>query len=1220
MKPTVKLLVVSSVVAVFSAITPWLNLIHAQTPTLGFFTRNPWPAPFNYPCHTNTGNDPEFHPLRPYPGNPCDVLIPAKVPEAPDDPNKVYLSFHCAKSLNVSGYDEVSDVIDMCGLSVLPANPISVPLTQEGGDRSDDYLCESGSTDICYVKRVRWTVAINATNSQLPIFGQTEVAIPDDYKVNQYLNWYLNGTVFQSEKLPLNGFDPADTKRITSYSGPINKLYPKDFRDDIKETVASNNVGSQYHNYLVSCQRNIDFDYVLDALEAIFTNSFGSFLDVVRMIDIIRRVGMNNMQDFGGALVNIALLPGDQFNPIGIRNVLLNYGFTVIANNLDDVNMLFSLGRNLLSRIGNITAALRLDLAEPCVSSTLRRRLSWVASNFDTETWTHKYINYSTLEDTVSEFTASVIPEAQPVDIDGRILTIGLSFPTLISGRFDSRLYFPHMKSAVPLSSLVQALHQPYPVIVPPTAPPPPPPIPTPVLSTNPADYLRAFYLPAYNLIDVYYGLPGMGEALWNQFHVFDPTTNQDYGPLSNYVDPSVSVQRYYEGIIPTWPHSYYRYGGSSQWFVSRGLPGSIRIRLAGSSYSSQTVVLATPTPTPTPPAATHAPLFSSENSNMFSQRVARHQGFGASEGHSDETVVLCQRYFAGSILRGCSGGGTVIRNTEIIDGPAPAALYVPSDFTCDEAETRTSSGDRLLGNVLNGNLTYRQLFRYTPRLVIGCDANPCPAGAGNCINRPCSLEGDECNDQLPGGECCTIQIGQRCPWISECYHASSTYDCRAPGPNGCGENREIIDLDCGNAGEICCAPTDEYACRSRSGYDSYASVCSALDQTGCTAAGMSPYCEWRVVRAAPALAPRPPHCPVWPTRNLRSAARVNPFVKTPYIEKLYDILVAGPNSVLRRWMPKLPLTGTYEACTTTSPRDLGICSNQLTETACQAMASQGYSCIWQITQTDYDITNNRDVSIPAGTSAAYNGQVQNLINPRVTAGRNVASGGIGGGLRTSGGAFYFPKVGSLADHILGVPTRENLNLQRALRPKGFVGSVSPIDSPGGINCNTNLPETNTPCVDRTNYIDIARRWTNFPDGTFAELCYNDVVTRADAAGVNPGLSLLIWLNESDASNYEANTPVEDFGVHVGQYNTPNNFDQQITGHLLTVNAIRSRCASEINTYGGVRVFSAIYLVGDSCIPTAESDLYALGDGTAANPGLQGKWEWIAPSCPFPFP
>jgi hypothetical protein len=951
--------------------SPFIKSAHAQTPTIGYFTRNPWPHPFLYPCNRDTGGDPEFHPLRPYPGNPCDPLIPRKDPEAQlsDDPVKQFLTYKCSKSFNVEGTTRVKDVINICGMDVLPANPLSVPLDANG--RSEDYLCSSGSTEICFVKRIIWDVAVDLSNTELPFSGNTQYPVADPVKVNAYLSWYLNGTIFQSEKLPLNGYLPTDTRRITTYSGPLNRLYPKDFQEGIKYTMTTAGVNSDYHNYLVACQRNIDFAYIRDALTAVLQAVFGNIFDIAHFVGILLSEGIDNLSHVGEALVQVARLPADRFNIAGARTIFLDLGLSVIGNDAGVLSELLQLGRNVMSRIGNIASALRLDLAESCTTSGTRWRLSNTASDFDNQAWIRKYVPYSTLEDTTSEFTLTVIPTAQPIDIDGQILSIGLTIdiPT------DSRLYFPHLRAALALSEMTNAMHKP--ILT-----------PTPGLSSGDRGLVR-------QRVTLHQG-----------------------------IDDSTLVQ------------------GEDRSNPGTGVYDMNRVR------------------------------------QLYSQ-------------------------------------GRLIRNTEMREGqPAPTPLYIPSDVLCDIRETKTNKADQLLGKEVNGTLTYYQLFRYTPQLAIGC--GNCP-GSGACIDRPSqcqALENETCND---GGS-----IFLRCCWG----------DCPDLPSGECNNNHSIP------------------------GYCDYI-TCSGTDDASCTASN-STCCYWN----QPSV-----QCPAWPERDLRSAARMNPFTKTPFVDKLYDLLVLGPQSMLKRWLPKMP----------------------------------------EIATSSWEIKAGREDTIPASTMAQYTGSTQNLDNQRVTAGRG------------GSGVLYFPFLGSTADHILGQPTNENLNLQRMLRPKGFVGSLTASMS-GDINCNTNLPEQNAPCVNRDNFIDVAERWTSMPEGTHAEMCFNDVVFRANEAGVNPGLSLLIWLNESDASNYLWRTPVEDFGVHVGQYNTPNNFDQQITGHLLTVQAIRSRCASEINTYGGVRVFAAIYLVGNSCVPNAASDLYALGDGTAQNPGLIGKWNWIGGGCDFPFP
>src|SRR3990170_3278569 len=76
--------------------------------------------------------NPEFHPLRPYPASPCDPLIPRKDPEAPADPDKLYLTFSCANRLNTHGTYTVLDVVPSNLLD--PFNKCSADLEDSFGD------------------------------------------------------------------------------------------------------------------------------------------------------------------------------------------------------------------------------------------------------------------------------------------------------------------------------------------------------------------------------------------------------------------------------------------------------------------------------------------------------------------------------------------------------------------------------------------------------------------------------------------------------------------------------------------------------------------------------------------------------------------------------------------------------------------------------------------------------------------------------------------------------------------------------------------------------------------------------------------------------------------------------------------------------------------------------------------------------------------------------
>ena len=1024
--------------------------------------------------------------MRPYPGNPCDPLIPRKDPWAEDDDNLDYLTPNCGKSLNVSGFITKHNVVDICYAEALP-NPLPITPSQidplligTGPNESRYYICDPAVSGpncipnaIYFFKKINWQITFDLRNTQFPLLGNTQQAFPDSVKTNAFLNWYLNGTVYQSEKLPLNAFDQTDRSRIINQSGPLNKLTPLEVRNDMKTTLATHGVGSAYHNYLVACQKDIDYTYVLNILTQAISSSVSNLIDAARIAYILLAPDWTMMDAMGRALVKAALLiPDGQFDAAHLQTIFLSEGITYFAaaSHAQELNELIDVGRDVLGRIGVLLQLLRLDVAESCLTSNDRVRLDDINPiDDDSNDWTMKYIPYSTLEDTTGEFTVSVIPDVQPTNIDGRIVAMSLTFtsPT------DSRLYFPHARSAIALSEIISSFHQP----------------------------------------------------------ILTPT------PALDFTDPSV-----------------------------------------------------------------------------FAQRVTQHQGLGDIEGHEDLTPI--QREY--------NSNGILIRNTEVRLGfQAPPAPYTPDDAVCNIQEFRSNQGDSLLGRSVTGSLTYYQLFHFVPELYIACAAPQRTCGnITNCVTRPCVNENATCvgtSLQISSGGhnddgCC---YGS-CPRATYCEAADAQYYC-VPQPYDCNSGDVVVGESCApdRDGWSCCGPNpdDQVRCTNQAAFPYFRDLCESTGTSGCnldpdgcaTYSYCQIYCTEDTYEDGHNPTPNPGYCPSWPYIDLTTAARASPFSKTPFIEKLYNMLVVGDQSFFRRWMPQLPLQSELNDCYGSNPAYYGYCASFDTEALCTQNAN--YSCTWRTTPAqEYDIKTG-DEAVPGASTVRYSATTNDLDGVgRVTAG----SGG-------STGAIYFPYLGSLSDHLLVIPqVRENLNLQRALRPKGFMPSldVSGTTDPT-INCNQNLPETNTSCVDRNNYIDLANRWYGQPEtGSHAEVCYNDVVSRANAAGVNPGMSLLIWLNESDASNYERESPVEDFGIHVGDHNATDNFDEQITGHLETLPAIASYCASQLAACGGddackAGVFAAIYLTGNSCTPGPADIVYG-------NNILQ-VWSWIS-SCPFPFP
>ncbi len=142
---------------------------------------NPIPLPtyptnfslLEYPCDQTTNE--EFHPLRPYPGSPCDPLIPRK--QEPE-----YLSFACGKSLNTLGEYEVQRQYTQTEIDNMDTT------FQNYGE---PYRC---GAQICIRKRTVFDITLDLSAAKLPIVGNTQDPIDEATKANTYLSWYLAGT------------------------------------------------------------------------------------------------------------------------------------------------------------------------------------------------------------------------------------------------------------------------------------------------------------------------------------------------------------------------------------------------------------------------------------------------------------------------------------------------------------------------------------------------------------------------------------------------------------------------------------------------------------------------------------------------------------------------------------------------------------------------------------------------------------------------------------------------------------------------------------------------------------------------------------------------------------------------------------------------------------------------------------------------------------------
>lgn len=283
-----------------------------------------------YNCQQTTEGNPEYHPLRPYPGSPCDPLIPRSILEAPLDPDLKYNTFACGTALTPqnqqvfdpygdnSRYENPALTPDIAGFAHTICNP-----------RTPDEIARGG-TVTCY-RTSNFNVTVDLSHANLGILGNTQdPTLTDAQKVNEYLSWYLTGTTQISDQLPLDANNPKDMDRLVNYSGPLRKLMPLDLTQAAKLTLANSNgqnkVGQavatvvDVSNAITTAAGTIfgNDKAVIDALTLIVENGFGSTLtktfailskDVTKIPDALAVVNAEIPSMFGQFITVFSVVP-----------------------------------------------------------------------------------------------------------------------------------------------------------------------------------------------------------------------------------------------------------------------------------------------------------------------------------------------------------------------------------------------------------------------------------------------------------------------------------------------------------------------------------------------------------------------------------------------------------------------------------------------------------------------------------------------------------------------------------------------------------------------------------------------------------------------------------------------------------------------------------------------------------------------------------------------
>lgn len=181
------------------------------------------------PCNVDPPKNPEFHSLRPYQASPCG-----------DSSNALM----CGDTLGFS--DKVS-------IPITAANcKTNITNNQSGIPIHYSYVCEN--LEIPKDK----DIAVQLSNASFPIEGNTELVknsqtntetLDDAQKVNEYLSWYLNGTIYKAE------YGAPDPAKIADYAGPIRKLLPQSFvhQAQINSIEEGTQAPLNNHNQIVVC-------------------------------------------------------------------------------------------------------------------------------------------------------------------------------------------------------------------------------------------------------------------------------------------------------------------------------------------------------------------------------------------------------------------------------------------------------------------------------------------------------------------------------------------------------------------------------------------------------------------------------------------------------------------------------------------------------------------------------------------------------------------------------------------------------------------------------------------------------------------------------------------------------------------------------------------------------------------------------------------------------
>lgn len=247
-----------------------------------------------YACGIASVAEPEFHPLRPYPASPCDLLIPQSNPEAPyntleayergDFDEKAdyqkYNTFACGSSLDFS-YDEVFNPYGFpepgYGFSFdsMPEPESYYHSYCDFSEVTEEERQTTGYYDLTCYRTIGFEVYADFANSNVGILGNTQnLNLTDEQKVNNYLSWYFTGTPQIGDRKLLDPEEPEDMDRLVNYSGPLRKLLPFEIQEAIREVLrlAVINEKNDIHNYALDEKGVLRLANISESIEQYFPN------------------------------------------------------------------------------------------------------------------------------------------------------------------------------------------------------------------------------------------------------------------------------------------------------------------------------------------------------------------------------------------------------------------------------------------------------------------------------------------------------------------------------------------------------------------------------------------------------------------------------------------------------------------------------------------------------------------------------------------------------------------------------------------------------------------------------------------------------------------------------------------------------------------------------------------------------------------------------------